>query len=264
MEEFAGPQWNYPNRFTSVIEFTFSAPTSREAQLEKDTIIDILRLCKLGSIQIEQEIISPHTIFQPHSFNRLPYSNSASFTYEVSPDEKDTLAAFFDMLKPILTKLKVMEENHLHIAFQRYKDATLQKLTYENRITTAITCLEALYLVENAELTHRLSQRVARLMQIVGATKNALDTYNDIKNAYKIRSLYTHGSKSKNIPNLNQLTKTILSFARISIIVFMQIATTSKEKAQIIKYLDQSLLDENTHIKLKNIVSGIENHILID
>ncbi len=114
------------------------------------------------------------------------------------------------------------------IALQRFNEALFKtkQQGIESRITYAIMCLEALFLGESEkqELSHKLSQRVATLMRLVGLKKIlAINVFDDIKKAYTIRSDYLHGStKPHDIDEIRQLEQRVLNYARRSLLVFLQ------------------------------------------
>jgi hypothetical protein len=141
----------------------------------------------------------------------------------------------------------------LSIAFQRYKDALLQPVTTESQITSLITCLEALYLKadERMELTHRLGQRVSALLRFHGFTP--LEVYNDVRQAYDIRSTFIHGSQieKEKQQSAQELCKEIMEYARVSLLIFFQLKDAEKDK--VINRLDNSLLDENALQKVKGL-----------
>jgi hypothetical protein len=74
--------------------------------------------------------------------------------------------------------------------------------------------------------------------------------YNDIARAYDIRSNYIHGQiepeKHKDAPKLGE---TVLDYARLSMIVFIQLIS-DYTKEDLINKIDNSLLDVNAFNKL--------------
>ncbi len=171
-------------------------------------------------------------------------------------------------------------QNHIYIALQRFNNAFLNAENTESIITYAISCLEALYLKksEQGELSHRLSQRVSIIFKIFNF--DSLSIYNIIKKAYKIRSLYSHGSmvkpKDLSFKNLN-LEKIILNCARFSIFLNLQLFSKIDnenlfkikikdfhkkrkekrleiEKELLLKLIDDALLKEKSYLKLKQLI----------
>ncbi len=162
----------------------------------------------------------------------------------------------------------------------------------ENRIASAIMAFEALYLggSEKLELTHKLSQRASALLNFFNVSP--LEVYDTLKLAYDIRSTFVHGSdlrkdtkkkikdrlekkRAERLPiNLRDMTsmrkngiklthekilqfyddflKTILEYARISILAFLQLEKSGINKEELIKQIDRSLLDKKSYSDLQN------------
>lgn len=122
------------------------------------------------------------------------------------------------------------------------------------QITSAITSLEALYLKggEVSELLHRLSQRAAAVIGHCGL--DTIKINEDLKASYKIRNAYVHGSVTSRRVDEETLkrAKKVLTYARISLLVFLQLQKlTKKAKEQFIKDIDESLLEHNKYLHLK-------------
>ena len=127
-------------------------------------------------------------------------------------------------------------------------------MVIENRITSAITCFEALYLKgkEREELSHRLCQRAAALLRLMDFTP--LEVYNKLNQAYDIRSTFIHGSQSEfEHQKAQDLCKTVLEYARISLLIFFQLKEAIN-KEELINKLDNSLLDDRALIKIKELI----------
>jgi hypothetical protein len=208
-----------------------------------------LRLFKLGSVFIEKAEWDAKSIDLSHSLTtsdtRLtPFS--ALYTYMITSDDIPKIQELNKILRRNSSRI-LDRDNPIHIAFQRYTDALFNAGIVEADITTTINCLEALYLTEeeNSELSHRLSQRVAAIMRCFNI--NPKNVYNNVKDAYKIRSRYIHGQVIKDEKRQEirdtQLAEHILNYARISILVFIQL--DSWKKKELIKIIDNSLIDNS-------------------
>ena len=114
----------------------------------------------------------------------------------------------------------------------------------EGRITAAITCLEALFLkgVERSELSHKLSLRVASLLRLLDF--NPLEVQRYVQQAYEIRSTHIHGGQVEKdrMRNADSLCRKILEYARLSVVIFLQLKN-KVEKDEFIGKLDRSLLE---------------------
>lgn len=127
----------------------------------------------------------------------------------------------------------------------------------ESRITSAITCLEALYLKskERDALTHRLSQRAALVLGLLEV--NPIKAYHTLASAYNIRSTYIHGSEvdKDQHKTLGKLAERTLDYARRSLLIALM-TRESIDKDGLITLIDTSLLDTQSYVKLKTIVDA--------
>jgi len=130
----------------------------------------------------------------------------------------------------------------------------LKPESIENRITFVINCLEALYLKreERAELSHRLGQRVSAILRHLDFIP--IEVYRDIIKAYDIRSNYIHGQiEPEKHGDATKLEKKVFEYARISLLVFIQLMPRYS-KEEIINRADNSLLDAAVCYKLERII----------
>lgn len=257
------PDYHYfssPQIGSSFLEFVFRCKSDREVQIETELILDVLRLFRLGSVVKLACEIFPKSFLHMHTTYNPGRHYATPFKYAFRSADVDILESLVKKIKPILPHDPALTESiasvhSISIAFQRYKDALLQHVAIESRITSAITCLEALYLKaeERAELVHRLGQRASALLRLVGFVP--LEVYNNISQAYDIRSTYIHGSQidKGRQQSANKLCKTILEYARVSLLVFFQLKETM-EKENFINKLDNSLLDEKAEQKTKELI----------
>lgn len=158
-------------------------------------------------------------------------------------EEVDTLRKFINEVEPYIQTSYVYGEprDYLSIALQRYSDALFKVYPIE-RLTYAIMGLEALYLTGGGEQTHRLAQRIARVMGLYGFSP--LGVYDEIRQAYDLRSRFVHGGTftGKEIELARQLVDKVMRYLQLSILTFLELkAGLSKE--DIIKIIDDSLLD---------------------
>ncbi len=217
------------------------------------TIISTFRLFRVGSVIGTRTQWNPITIL---GFRGTTQSTKSStpFKYGLDKNDEQKLRNFFGLMEPIvssqLTQKKNKEENFVTIAFDRYNNALEEKMP-ESRLTYGTMCLEALYLEGEMELTRRLSQRVACAMSFFGY--KPLDVFNTMKKSYAIRSRFVHGSKieKNHRKNLAELEKELMDYARVSIIIFLQLQG-NLEKDDFLSKLDTSLLDEKAKKELND------------
>lgn len=249
---------NLQNRPTSaILEFSAYASSSSEVHKKLANILEIFRIFRLGSVWAQCTEISPQSILRYGGVSGSRYSTS--YRYGLFKEDTEVLNSLIARLEPTLDKdFGVMNKNEklMHLTLKRYRDALLQPVTIEARITSAITCLESLFLKENEmlELSHRLSQRVTALLRVYNLSP--LEVYKNVKHAYGIRSKYIHGGeiKKEQIQSANELCKIIIDYARISILNFIQLQEKFN-KENLINKLDDSVLDEKVLSDFKDLLN---------
>ena len=250
--------WHIPS---AILESMCRGSDNREIQREIKAILDTFCLFRLGSVVARETIMSARSILRAGTMHSPSWDIPAIYKYGLAVADVDSLQTFLRKMKPLLFLDSSVEASTerispLSIALERYKDALLQRVPIESRITSAITCFEALYLKrqERMELSHRLSQRVSALLRLLGLIP--LKAYNELSRAYEIRSIFIHGSQIDRDRQSSaiQLCKTIMDYARISLIAFIQLQD-SMDKEALINKLDNSLLDENALDKVRQLFS---------
>jgi len=151
--------------------------------------------------------------------------------------------------------------NHINIALNRYQNAYLYSENIPQKITSLISCLEALLSEGVQELKRRLCQRVSIILKIIGF--NPLIVNEEVDLAYRIRNKYSHGSaiNLKNVikQNINDFIKNLIEYTRLCFLISMQIHSV-KTKKEYLKLIDLSLLDENSYLELVKTIN--ENCII--
>jgi hypothetical protein len=114
-------------------------------------------------------------------------------------------------------------------------------------VLNALTALEALVTNEgNAELSYRLSLRVANLLESDDASR--LHRFKEMKEFYDLRSKIIHGSASKLSPKLQNRIENVESLREIlrrTILSVMAItASGSASDIRLDELLDQIVFDE--------------------
>ena len=222
-------------------------------------MVAVLRLFKVGSVSTVRTKWNPTSLLQFGGTNFKTSPLAATFKYGLNKDDEKNLQTFFEIIEPKIPLEVVQkgtgETNFITIAFDRYNDSLLKSDIPESRLASAIMCLEALYLKdeERGELAERLSQRTALAICFFGY--NPLEIFNILKKSYEIRSRFVHGSKieKEEQKDLMKLVEKVINYARVSIIMFLQIQE-SHEKDRFIGMLNNSLLDENAKKKLNKII----------
>jgi hypothetical protein len=267
---YGRPQTRIPGfeMFSAVLEMHVLDKDGLAVQRDIEAVLDVLRLFRLASV------VARNTQLSARSFTRfggtLGYSVTqmvVSYRYGIRGIDTEPLRQFYKRLQPVVSgystfAIPPITGDPLGIALQRYKDALFIAGATEARITSAITCLEALFLKadERTELSHRLAQRVSAVIQRAGG--RPLEIYNRVVQAYEIRSTFIHGAP---IPPDKQgmaprLCEQVLDYARLALIVFLDLRIEQGEKfdkERFLGRLDNSMLDETARRKLTQTLSQL-------
>lgn len=149
---------------------------------------------------------------------------------------------------------------YLQIALNRYQNSYFFAENKEQRITSLISCLEALLSEGAQELKRRLSQRVSLILRTIGF--NPLIVYTDINFAYNIRNKYSHGNVvnlREKLKDKNEFMKNFIEYTRLCLLISLQI-NNIKGKKVFLKLIDQALIDDKSY---KNLASLINDNCII-
>ena len=249
---YRSPLEHFP---TAIIEMYKKSDSPSNLRVELWKLFISLQLYNVASIIVTQINFKPISILE-HEYTLTPASYEAT-TYKCTLSEEDE-KSLPEFVKTIKDKLPVEERtgrpdlsHPVGIALLRYQDAVSKPEPIENKIAYAIMGLEALYLKagENQELSHRLAQRVAKIMGMFGDPP--LQARKIVKDGYVIRSKFVHGVVSKASVN-KELLDTIVEYLRRSILVFMLIP---KRKEEFIQMIDDSMLDEKAKEDLEQLIT---------
>ncbi|MGA2883940.1 MAG: hypothetical protein ABSE80_02135 [Halobacteriota archaeon] len=183
------------------------------------------------------------------------------YEYSIPYHEFASIADFFRDIMPLLPKPREKLRNQkrsnpdiiIQTALDRYFESLGQDETTAHRVSSAIMCLEALYLNDSQELAYKLRLRVSGLLRIAGF--NPLIVVKDIKDAYNVRSGFVHSShnKEKDSAKADELARRVADYARASLLIFLQLKKALDEKNilengyglkdGIIAMLDESFVD---------------------
>ena len=186
--------------------------------------------------------------------------------------QKQEIGKYFSIRRRAVT--------HMDIAIKRYHNTFNFSENLQSGITSAVMCLEALFTENRPQLGRSLRERLSILFKTFGFSPLSIESI--IKEAYKIRSSYSHGSLSnKSAEFIFKVAHQILEITRLSLLIFIQIdyilsdnSVLSKyysnrkiktlernSKNKFIKLLDNAILDRTYYIKLKIFTN--ENCILL-
>jgi hypothetical protein len=240
---------------SAILEMNVSCKDQNDAAVILDRAVILLRMFRLASVVLSRVEYAPRSIIRlpvathPSSFAESPYE------YSLTKEDDPALRELFDRMNPLVTSSTweaAMSNDHLDIALTRYNEALIRPATVESRITSAITCLEALFLKagERGELSMRLALRVAALLQHFGFVP--WEVHKRVSRAYKVRSAFVHGAAAKrHRGQLGELCWMILEYCRVALLLFYQLKETVT-KDSMVAQLDRSLLDDAAVRKLKD------------
>jgi len=116
------------------------------------------------------------------------------------------------------------------------------------KIAHYCSAFESLFSTDNAELSHKLSERIALFLKNYGY--EALNVYNDIKSFYNIRSKVTHGDslQDKKLNTIPELSKKSDDYLRDIINIILK-------DSQLLDIFDGNKENQNNYFK--NLILGI-------
>jgi hypothetical protein len=182
-------------------------------------------------------------------------SRPSQFSYTLSSSDVPALETFLEDIVPLLPDPFEPDKGMTpsKIALTRYTDALFHGGPPERIITSAITALEALFLDGTTELTHRLAQRVAVFLRVLGTQPDAQRTYDDVKKGYTIRSQFVHGGslKVQDRPQAASSAPVLLQYARACLLAFFQMTTP---KSEILERIDRAMIDPTAVEELEELL----------
>lgn len=170
-------------------------------------------------------------------------------TYNIEPEEFANNSRFgMDY-----NFVKNTNNEHFNRALEFYNDS-FESDKISNRFILIFSALEAIFNLDTEEITEKLSKYSAKLLaENVESEYNKI--YTDIKQLYKKRCDYIHGSKNNNIFDKDE--KLLRYYVRKIIISYWILILNTKMTAkQILKYLDgNEKLDIQTRLFISTINS---------
>ncbi len=253
----------------AVLEIYQRKTTETLVQSFISRLLVLLALYKTGSITSLKYSFIPESTVDSGDGYHGPLngaSHPVNYKYKVDDPDKFDLNKFLKQFDPILGHLLELSSSDsnkpITIAIERYLDSISRGQQIEGKITGAMTSFEALFLKSNerSELSHRLSQRVARILKEFGF--NSLEVYNNLKKAYDVRSTFIHGSISlpSQAQSLVNLADQVIEYLRISIVLSM-FCTHDSDKEKWIGLIDNAMLDDNASQKLITKLSSAKEYI---
>ena len=245
--------------FHCIGEFTFHVESSGAAQVQLLKVLDALCLFRVGGIVASRDRTRISGLDGTIGIGGT--KKRSRFTFSLEPSDSAHIDSFLDFCLPLMPDPFHVREaiDAKQIAFARYQDALFHAVSPEHTIASAVACLEALFLIEDSELRHRLCQRVAIFINRLDCSRDPEITYANVNEGYKIRSKFVHGTASKSHPKskLDDLTPVLLHYARMCTLSFFQIRET---KQFVLQYLDTTLIKPDSTENLENIMKTVVYH----
>lgn len=230
---------------TSVAPITAVAELKRISPTFPFLFIKALRLYKLCSVTDIGARLKALNYVYPYYLSQT-HVQKPVYTCRIAPEEAEKLdkfiTTFIEKAEPLL--LDRRDKGFWVIALERYETALFAEDPAE-RLAYAVMGLEALYMKggETQELKRRLSQRVAKAMSLLGL--NPTKTYEDIDDAYDVRSKFVHGSRPDKLEE--DLVKRVLEYLRLSLLLYLDLSrekvNLNRVKESFINILDKALID---------------------
>jgi len=252
---------------TAILEIRAPFPRGCQPQIALNTVVDLMRLYKVGSISCVRCSTTPMVGFGACVFPRVPPPH---LTYPLGQDDIQPLQQLFrrtqEPLGECYKRLEgggvslsqdgtvLDEKGPVAIAMARYREALLNVASVEQRIVNATSCLEALLLKSNERgaLKRSLSQRLAVLLSCVGEQPHVVMERSS--KAYRIRSNYVHGEaiRKSDEKAAKDLAGLFFDYARKTLLLFLQLgALETAAKETLVEQLDDAMIDSAIKKKLE-------------
>lgn len=262
-----------PNPF-AIIEYQFLSDSGCNAlppffaDQRIESIIQILRLYKVGSVEAIQYQYVPHSygLHQgslKYDKGKMPHLDA--YTYSVGRSDVEPLSRFIaTLLDRIPSYMELLDPpknpNVLGIPLPRYTDCLTREMSVEERIASAATCIEGLLLTDDdkGDIAYKFAQRLAKILRHFGYDPKSVAE--DAHVAYTIRSRFVHGVfvKDRDRKATFLLCDRIVNYARIVMILCMQCDNKDKKtKQSFIKSIDFAMLDDDDAKQLGQRISGM-------
>jgi hypothetical protein len=218
----------------------------REQDDIQDSLFDLItamRLCHAGYVHIGPIISCQH-----HS----PKWSVGGTTIWASVSEKNFVIrdpkyylgiSNVNMIKSLLLKMQDLRKKKALDVFRTTLTRFHSSYTgsIEDRIIDQMIAFESLFLDGSGESTYKLAMRVSFLL---GKGDKRGVIFEDVKNAYKIRSRIVHGNKPSNQNELRPVVLRMGTYLRQSIKKFIQLISSGRNLKDVKKdLLDKYILE---------------------
>ena len=179
----------------------------------------------------------------------------------ISEDNKNKLINFYSWAENNIPERYVSSdliEDEIGIAIKRYENALLLHVHPIEKLANGVIGLEALYLQNDGDSSYKFRSRITKMMSFFDCDTKVLSE--TLKDAYKIRSSYLHGSVLSD-KKAEELLPTIFECLRRSILLFILLNKEGFEKKKVLPQIDYSFADGEENNKLKKKIEEVTSDI---
>ena len=258
---FGGPDIHGPP--DAVLEIRMSGKPFVEIQEQEERAITILRLFTNAPVQALSTARSSEDGLIDGGIGWPGRVHGSWRKAVLRPADQDALQRFWDglfgRLPATFYRFGEPSLDPVSVAHDRFKDAHSNGGEFERCVMNAVMGLEALFFKptgEQAELTYRLSMRVARYLSCL--SYDAVKTREIVEFAYSVRSGYVHGGRAasadkrkiqRQYTTLPAFQTALLDLVKVSIAAGLIRQT---EKEEFIDLIDDSMVEARKLTELQN------------
>jgi len=260
---FLGPiHFPFPH---AILEFDNDHMLGHKNQEDIINLIEILKLFTLSAISYDGYRM------KTRSFN-ASYFGGELFTgrersdkpvFHLKKDDNTNLFTFINFMTNKIGNVVHQKTNTpINIAFQRYNDSLVKLVGPEEKLTSAIMGLEALFLTGGQDLSYQLRIKAAKLLGYLNEPPE--EVLSTLKKSYTFRSKFIHGSilREKDTHKVNALLDLCRNYLRkVLIYWFYHNIKSEKEKTRFLSDIEKSLINDHTSHKIKMQASEMINNL---
>lgn len=242
---------------TAILEFNERGENRQDIYEYIQIFISVLQLFDVGSVSSMKTDFHCKSVLRPFLIPGNYLNQDTPFEYVLDDSKVDNLSDFYHDMNDVVESnlLDNEKNNYLSISFDRYENAIKENNAPESQLTSAIMALEAMLLKneEKGELSERLSRRADILLGMFD--HQSIEVSKKIKEAYKIRSRYVHGSETERDYN-EDLVYDIVDYARACLVIQL-ILSDDYDKKTLLNKIDNSSVQIESRESLEENIDEI-------
>lgn len=244
---------------SAVIEIKMRAKSDFAIQEERERVLNVLRLFRLGSVYTQWSSLSSKSVMWIRGISTSWGFQRYAPLYKYVVDESNAadFKKFFDIFEPLVPfKATERQLEGLSVALNWYNNALLEPVEIERKLMMTVMGLESLYSLpsDRGEIEFRLSSRVAKFLGLLG--KDPIGIRGNIQKSYKIRSKVAHGFvvSAEKRAEIGGLLREVLEYLRKSLVIFPQVGLS---KNGLVSLIDNSMVSDSVSEELKEKIKDI-------